>query len=185
MDWKSVFLLPPLFLCLSIASPIYAKGFSRQKSKKSLVQPSNSPFSLKAPNGWERIDDAKQLPEKVKLLYVGKGKGQFTPSINLACEETQMSLSEYVQLAKQYHESLPETNCSLVGKVDTKQGEAQLIQIDRKTGWGDLRFLQASIISNGVAYVITATATEDEFLGLYPYFYQAIQSFQYESEKQS
>lgn len=157
-------------------SSIYAKSFATLRAKKTEEQPS-SPLTLKAPSGWECINDATQLPAKVKLLYIGKGKGAFAPSINLASEETIMSPQEYVELAKKYHESQSETTCRLLGDIETKLGKACLLQIDRKTGWGNIRFLQASFVKEGIAYVITATATQEEFASLYPQFYHAIQSF--------
>lgn len=169
-----------LSFCLSTLSPIYAKGFSSFKAQKEAKKNNKSkcPLVLNLPSGWERIDDPSQLPEKVKVLFVGKGKGQFTPSINLACEESKVSVEEYTELAKKYHESQPDTVCNPIGKLETKCGSALLLQIDKNTAWGPLRFLQASIILDGNAYVITATATLEEYLALYPFFYQAIQSFE-------
>ena len=58
------------------------------------------PISMIPPEGWECIHDPEQLPKKVKLVYVGSGTGPLTPSINVACEETTMTIKEYVTLAK-------------------------------------------------------------------------------------
>lgn len=178
MNWKLFALLPALCLNVGLSTPLLAKKAPSFQKKKEVTKIIHCPISLKVPADWERIDDPSQLPEKVKLLYIGKGKGQFTPSINIACEVTSLSLDEYVETAKKYHEGLGETLCNKMGGVETKAGEAQLLQIAKRTAWGDLRFLQASIICNGTAYVITATATQEEFASLYTHFYQAILSFE-------
>jgi hypothetical protein len=162
-------------LLLLCPQGIYAKSFAFRSHKKS--QPLQSPYNLTAPTGWECIQDETQLPKKVKLLFIGKGQGTFAPSINLAMEETTLGLEEYVKLAKKYHESQSETICRPLGDIETKMGKASVLQIQRLTEWGDIRFLQASWVKEGMAYVITATAAHDEFANLYPDFYQAFFSF--------
>lgn len=137
-----------------------------------------SAYMLELPKSWECIDDPSQLPNKVKVVYIGKGKETFTPSINLACEATGMPLSDYVSLAKNYHASQSHTHVRELGQVATNAGSASLIQIDQTTKWGDVRFLQATLVIQGQAYVITATALKNEFGKFSPHFLRAIQSFQ-------
>jgi hypothetical protein len=143
---------------------------------------SQKAFSFAAPKGWQCIDDKTQLPAKVEIVYIGTGKGGFTPSLNLATETTTLSIDEYVNLAKNYHESNGQTKCHNLGSLETKAGGAHLLQIDRTTQWGPVRFLQASLINKGVAYVLTATCLEKEFATHYPHFLNAIQTLEIYAE---
>lgn len=135
-------------------------------------------FHITQPKGWDCINDSSQLPETVECLYIGAGKSTFRPTINVAYERTDMSLSDYFQKAKNYHQSEPETTCQELGSIKTKSGEAKVLQIDRNTGWGMVRFIQASIILNQTAYVITATCLREEFGACCPTFFETIQSFE-------
>lgn len=134
-------------------------------------------YALQAPKGWQCINDKKQLPSKVEMVFIGTGKGQFTPSINLATEKTEMTLKEYVDLSKQYHEGQGETTCRSLGTIETNMGSAHMLQIDRQTQWGTVRFLQASLIKNGSAFVITATCLLEDYNALSAQFIRSIQSF--------
>lgn len=165
--------------CYAFSFSLYAQlAKNAPISKKSEKEYSHQkPFSMTAPKGWECIDDKKQLPAKVELVFIGTGKGQFTPSINLATENTEMTMQEYVKLAKQYHESQGETKCRSLGALDTKEGPAELLQIDRQTQWGPVRFIQASLIKQGTAYVITATCLQEDFNEFSSSFFKAIQTF--------
>ncbi|MCH9627059.1 MAG: hypothetical protein S4CHLAM2_06930 [Chlamydiales bacterium] len=135
-------------------------------------------LEITAPKGWECINDPDQLPQKVCRLYVGTGKSQFSPSINIACEETTMLSDEYLALAKSYHEGEGDTRCRPLGKVKTQAGQADLLQIDRSTQWGNVRFLQAVVVRDHTAYVITATCLQQEFASLSPQLLKSIQSFE-------
>jgi hypothetical protein len=130
------------------------------------------------PKGWECIRDPEQLPQKVKLIYIGNpsGKSVFNPSLNIACETTSLSLSEYLVEAKIYHEGQGGTTCHSLGKIATLAGEAHLLQIDRPSQWGDVRFLQGIFIREGNAYVITATCLKNEFNLYSTSLFKAIQS---------
>ncbi|NGX60727.1 MAG: hypothetical protein K940chlam9_00195 [Chlamydiae bacterium] len=139
-----------------------------------------SAFSLTPPKGWERIDDPEQLPQKVSLIYIGAGKGQFTPSLNVATEKTSLPLQEYISLAKSYHESQPDTRCTSLGKIQAKCGQMELIQIDSPSQWGRVRFLQAICIHEEIAYVVTATSLQEEFASLVPLFHKSFQTFSLE-----
>lgn len=143
----------------------------------SFACPSLHAIQLTPPKGWECISDPAQLPQKILSIYVGAGKGQFTPSINIASEETTQSLDEYIRIAKSHHETQGETRCALLGSIDTKSGKAKLLQIDRVTNWGNVRFLQAILLEDKTAYVLTATCLQEEFSSLSGQFFKSFQSF--------
>lgn len=135
-------------------------------------------ISITPPKGWECITDTSQLPQKILKLYVGGSKSKFTPSINIASEESAATIEDYVRAAKMYHESQPNVKCTLMGKVDSKSGlPLHLMQIDTSTQMGNVRFIQAITIKNKVAYVITATCLQEEFSHLSSQFFKAIQTF--------
>lgn len=167
MKWILVFSIP--FLSM--------QALHAAKSKQPQTIAKTSPFTITPPKGWECIQDPTQLPQKVKFIYIGNAKKSFTPSINLASELTNMALDEYVNTAKGYHESQSGARCSLLGDIITKAGTAKLMQIDRSTEWGEVRFLQAALIREGEAYVITATCLREEFPSLSTLFLKTIQSF--------
>lgn len=133
----------------------------------------------KPPKGWECIRDPEQLPQKIQALYVGKGNGNasFAPSINVAKEATALSLKEYVKLAKSYHEGQRDVQCTLLGAMKTEAGMMELMQIDRTSQWGAVRFVQAYLIEGGEAYVVTATCLKQEFSALASQLHKAMQSF--------
>lgn len=170
-----VSLLPITIFGAQRAKPLAKKKGKAHESKisKEVVQ---APYQLTAPKGWQCVADKSQLPAKVELIYIGTGKGQFNPSLNIAKETTTMDLKDYVAFARKYHEKEGSTTSHL-GSIDTPEGKAMLVQIDRNTQWGNVRFLQASLIKDETAYVITATCLQNEFGNFYAPFLQAIQSF--------
>lgn len=131
------------------------------------------------PDGWSVIEDAGQLPAKVKVIFVGKGgaNGAFAPSINVAVEESDLTIEEYREQAKKYHEMQAGTKCTHLGKIKTTAGFAEVVQIDRSTQWGEIRFLQAMLIHEHTAYVVTATCLKKQFSSLAAPFAKAIHSF--------
>ncbi len=135
-------------------------------------------FHLAIPPGWDCVTDQSQLPKKVQLIAISPTKTKFTPSINVASEETDQSLADYVDTAKLYHESEGETHVTKLGQIPTRAGQAQLLQIDRRTDFGTVRFLQAAVIKGDVAYVVTATCLRDEFATYCSNFFDAIKSFE-------
>lgn len=137
---------------------------------------------LALPDGWGCVTDEAQLPKKIRLIAIGESKGKFTPSINLATEETEQSIAEYIESAKHYHESEPNTQVTKLGFIPTKAGKAQLLQIDRKSDFGVIRFLQAALIDESIAYVITATCLKDEFPSFCKRFFDSIKSFEIEKD---
>lgn len=136
--------------------------------------------SLLPPKGWEAIEDPNQLPKKIRHIYIGKGTTTFTPSLNIACEETALPLIEYIKQAKSYHEKARGSRCAPLGQLNTKVGMAQVLQIDRNSQWGPIRCIQATLIVEGVAYVITSTCLKQEFAAFSSQLFKSIQSFQLE-----
>jgi hypothetical protein len=123
------------------------------------------------PQGWE-IADPKSLSPRVKAAFLKKTSTGFCPSMNLAVEETSVSLQEYLKAVKAIHEQDRANRWRQLGKVRTQAGLAQLTEIDSKTEWGAVRILQLILVKEERAYVLTASALKEEFSD----YYQEIQS---------
>lgn len=128
------------------------------------------------PTGWSYVD-AKALPPLVKVMVVGKGAKELPPSINLAVEETTLSQEEYINAIKEMYQFDRRTNWSVIGTINNQDRKVTITQLDTKTKWGDTRMLQAILLHDGVAYVLTATSTKTEFPKFGPEFTKAIRSF--------
>lgn len=130
------------------------------------------------PKGWEMIDPKVLLPE-VKVMVKGKPKSDahIPPSLNLALENTDLSLREYLDAVREMNTSDESRNWAEVGTIRTKAGEMVLTQLDLTTNWGEVRLFQAIMVKKGVAYVITATAQRDEFSLFSDDFNSSIASF--------
>jgi hypothetical protein len=118
------------------------------------------------PPEWE-IADPSTLSPAVKISFLkNSGKG-FCPSINLAIEETDVSLSDYLKAVKTIHEQDRKNQWRALGKVRTSAGMAQLTEIDSTTEWGPVRILQLILIKDKHAYVLTAAALKEEMSNYY------------------
>jgi hypothetical protein len=128
------------------------------------------------PENWD-IADPRTLSPKVKMAFVkNSGKG-FCPSINLAIEETDVSLADYLKAVKAIHEQDRNNHWRSLGKVRTAAGLAQLTEIDSITEWGSVRILQLILIKDKHAYVLTAAALKEEISNYYKDIQSAFRSF--------
>jgi hypothetical protein len=128
------------------------------------------------PENWD-IADPRTLSPKVKMAFLkNNGKG-FCPSINLAIEETDVSLTDYLKAVKAIHEQDRNNHWRSLGKVRTAAGLAQLTEIDSTTEWGLVRILQLVLIKDKHAYVLTAAALKEEMSNYYKDIQSAFRSF--------
>jgi hypothetical protein len=166
MAWKTIFLTA---LCALASAPAFARhSTSIEKAAESI--PSSLCFFI-PPDGWE-IADPRSLSPRIKIAFLkNTGKG-FCPSINLAVEETSVSLSDYLKAVRAIHEQDRSNQWRALGKVRTEAGLAQLTEINSTSEWGPIRILQLIFLKDGRAYVLTAAALREEFSN----FYKDIQS---------
>jgi hypothetical protein len=133
------------------------------------------------PENWD-IADPRTFSPKVKMAFVkNSGKG-FCPSINLAIEETDVSLTDYLKAVKAIHEQDRNNHWRSLGKVRTAAGLAQLTEIDSTTEWGPIRILQLIFIKDKHAYVLTAAALKEEMSNYYKDIQSAFRSFTLSSD---
>ena len=128
------------------------------------------------PPRWD-FADPKALAPRVKIAFVGKTKYALAPSINLAVEEVQVELPEYVKAVEALYKKARKTSWHHIGFIKTQAGPAHLMQIDTETKYGPLRKLQLIFIKENTAYVLTAAALKKEFSFHLHAFQKALRSF--------
>lgn len=160
-------LIAAILLCSSLfcEEPIVSAG-TNEKTHCFFMPPKN----------WE-IVDAHSLSPKVVIGFLEKSKKGFCPSINLAIEPVNTTLSEYVQAVKNLHEQDRTTRWRDLGKLKTRAGIARLTEIDTKSKWGDVRLLQMLFVKDGSAYVLTAAASKEDFASFYSEIKHSFASF--------
>ncbi len=178
MDWKTIIFTVFCTVAAALSS------FSKQHStsiEKAAESTSDSLCYFTPPQGWE-IADPRSLSSRVKIAFLkNTGKG-FCPSINLAVEETSVSLNDYLKAVRAIHEQDRNNHWRALGKVKTAAGLAQLTEIDSTTEWGPIRILQLIFIKEGQAYVLTAAALKEEFSNYYKEFQSAFRSLTLSSD---
>jgi len=162
-----------------LASPLYAapsvKNPAIDQSDQAQIAKEPGACHFNPPEGWEYLDTSPLSP-LVKIMVRGKGGQSMPPSLNLAVEETDLTLDDYVKAIKQLHQFDRQSRWSILGKINTGR-EVVITQLDTKTKWGEARILQAILVHEGIAYVLTATAHKDEFTKFSGDFLKAIRSF--------
>lgn len=114
------------------------------------------------PDGW--MPAAKEnLSPLVKMGFLDPKNFGFRASLNLAEEEIDCNLEEYLEAVKNIHTNDHHNTWSNLGHYPTKVGPAVLTQIDAGSSWGPIRVLQLILVRNTKAYVLTAAASKKQF----------------------
>jgi hypothetical protein len=100
----------------------------------------------------------------VKIGFIGKGTGEFRPSINLAEEEVDVSLKEYVKAVKELQQADPTTKWRDLGKFPMKSGIGRLTEMSSTSPWGEIKILQALFVAEDKAYILTAAVLKEDFM---------------------
>lgn len=129
-----------------------------------------------APSGWQYVDTSS-LPQTIKLFVRGKSESEVPPTLNLAVESTSLDLEHYLTAARNAYCSTGYAQWCQLGTIDTESGECRLTQIEQETEWGIVKIMQAIMVRNHTAYVLSASALKAEFPNYYEEFFQSIQSF--------
>ena len=130
MIWK------PLIIagCLLAGPLAHAKQHSSLEKAVEYSQPSLCYFT--PPSGWD-IADPRSLSPRVKIAFLKSTSNGFCPSINLAIEETSVSLNEYLKAVKAIHEQDRSNNWRALGKNQKQTrnaASAPLRSIQRPNG---------------------------------------------------
>lgn len=113
------------------------------------------------PSGWE-IAQLKNPSPHVKIGFIGKGTGEFRPSINLAEEEVDVPLKEYVKAVKELQLADPTTKWRDLGKFQMQGGTGRLTEMTSISPWGEIKILQALFVAEDKAYILTAAVLKED-----------------------
>ncbi|AAD18238.1 hypothetical protein CpB0085 [Chlamydia pneumoniae TW-183] len=172
------------------------RAAARKKIGKFEKKPSLSPvqwvrysgknYSIQTPSLWQCIDDKTQLPEKLDVLLIGKGKGNLTPTINIAQEITSKSSKEYIEEILAYHKANEMTlESGIFTQIQSPSGEFTIIKTEKNSSWGRVFCLQATTVIDHTAYIFTSTATLDDYAELSFTFLKVVSSFQIRGGKEA
>ncbi|ANH78868.1 hypothetical protein [Candidatus Chlamydia sanziniae] len=172
------------------------RGRSRKQTEKTSTKKihpisnwisySHTDYTIRIPTSWQCIDDKVQLPEKLDVVFIGQGTGSLTPTINIAQEVTSKQLSEYIEEILAYHKANELTlESSVFTQIQSPSGEFTIIKTEKKSSWGRVFCLQAVTIVNHNAYIVTSTATLDDYPTLSFTFLKTVASFQLTSKESS
>jgi hypothetical protein len=153
-------------LCLAFSSPL--RGAS----------PSPRPICyFIPPQGWEIAKLLTPSPY-IQIGFVGKSSSSFRPSMNLAFEEIDVDLKEYVKAVKEIHLSEPGTQCRDLGKFLMQAGEGRLLEVSSSSAHGELKQFQAIFVKDQTAYILTAAASKEALPKLQAELIQSLKSLQ-------
>ncbi|WP_201457053.1 hypothetical protein [Chlamydia sp. 17-3921] len=178
------------------------KKFSQQQSRKKPQQKSKRKSSLQTntsltwtsysgagytirfPQTWQCIDDKAQLPEKLDAVFIGRGSGSLTPTINLAQEITSKTPSEYIEEILSYHKTKDSTlESSIFARIQSPSGEFTIIKTEKNSSWGRVYCLQAVAVLNHSAYIFTSTSTLEDYPELSLIFLKTVASFELDANE--
>ena len=94
--------------------------------------------------------------------FVDNRKSGFCPSIYLTSEKIQISMKEYLEIVQKNCKGKKQSWHHL-GKIETKCGLAELIEIETKSQLGSIRLLQAILYKDSEVFILTAGALKKEF----------------------
>lgn len=114
------------------------------------------------PASWQYVHPKKPT-EYILASFVGNGSGSFHPSINLAIEETELSLKDYVKAVKAVHTREPNTKWRDLGPFSMKAGQGRLTEISSQNPGGEIKVLQAIFVKDNIAYILTCSMLKKEF----------------------
>jgi len=133
------------------------------------------------PSGWQ-FALPTSLPSCIQIGFFGKGSTSFRPSINLAIEEVDVGLKEYVKAVKEIHLSEPGTTWRDLGKFKTRSGEGRLAEIGMTNAFGPIKMLQMIVVKEKTAYILTAATHRNDFLRVQETILQAFQTLRLEPD---
>jgi hypothetical protein len=133
------------------------------------------------PQEWE-IAQLKNPSPYIKIGFLGKGSSDFRPSINLAVEEVDVPLKQYVKAVKELQKSDPSLKLRDLGPFSTQAGKGQLLEMSSSSPFGELKILQMIFVQKEKAYILTAAVLKEEFAKLQATILKSLQSLRLTSD---
>lgn len=114
------------------------------------------------PSEWIAVKSGDPS-DRGMIAFIGKAKKDVPPSLSFTTESTELSLREYVKAVKEIHESDLHVAWRDLGEFTFRAGKGRLGEICNPTPHGEMKILQAILVQNGCAYILTGAALKDEF----------------------
>ena len=161
--------------CLSLHCALFGadKDLKTEAKKENPAQA----IMFTPPKNWNYVS-GDQLPDKVKVMVVGKGKKGYPPSINLGVEEYKGTTKDYLKIVKRINDEQG-GDWKDLGQVRTAAGCASLSQLDTRTEWGWVRMMHIILCKDGAAYILTAASLRDEYSDHYSNFFKTMRSLRF------
>lgn len=154
------------FFCLVLANPLRGDA------------PAPQPLCyFIPPQGWEIAKLLKPSPF-IQVGFIGKATASFRPSINLAFEEVDVNLKDYVKAVKEIHLAEPGTQCRDLGKFPMQAGEGRLLEITSTSSHGEMKQFQALFVKDNTAYILTAAVLKEALPKIQMELIQSLKSLQ-------
>ncbi|MBS3903360.1 MAG: hypothetical protein KGZ30_03260 [Anaplasmataceae bacterium] len=99
----------------------------------------------------------------VKIGFLDPANSRPRATLNLAEEEIDCTLDEYIEAVKRIHTSNRHNDWIYLGMFPTKGGAAALTQMDSSTPAGPIRMLQLILVRDKTAYILTMSASKKQF----------------------
>ncbi len=127
------------------------------------------------PEDWDCVKPENLSPH-VQIGFLGKGSLELRPSLNLAIEQVDLSLKEYVKIVREIHETEMNVSWRDLGEFTFRAGKGRLGEITSKSPFGEVKMLQGILVKDGAAYILTGAALKDDFAANRPFFLTALRS---------
>lgn len=127
------------------------------------------------PSGWE-IAHLKKPSPHLKVGFLGKGSTEFRPSINLATEEIDGSLKDYVKAVKELQAADPKIKWRDLGDFSMQGGMGRLVQMSTRSAAGEIEILQAFLLADRTIYMLTTAVLKKDFPHLQPEVLKSLRS---------
>jgi hypothetical protein len=116
------------------------------------------------PEGWECVKNPAPS-SYVQIGFLGEGDAStpFRPSLNLAIEETHLSLKEYLKVVRELHETEMNVRWRDLGQLTFHAGQGRLTELTSHSPCGEVKMLQGIFVSGGHAYILTGATLKEEF----------------------
>ena len=114
------------------------------------------------PEGWECVQ-SRDFPKTIQVGFLKKSSTAFKPSLNLATERVSVSFKEYLAAARRVHEQELHVEWRDLGDFLCRAGKGRLIEIRSASPCGEVKMLQAILVQDGFAYVLTGAARKEDF----------------------
>lgn len=114
------------------------------------------------PDGWDCVQPPK--PDRFfQIAFIGKGQSDFRPSLNLAIEEIDVPLKEYLKAVRKIHETEMKVEWRDLGAFTFNSGKGRLAEITTPSPIGAIKMLQGILVQGRYAYILTGAALKEEF----------------------